>query len=264
MWPQEIHHLLYLMDWVDRYFSTHSFADSSQVATQHLTLHALQLFLHASNNTHAYASLTPAAEPSLSSAASHHPMQNNKCDLVCLVMNVMPPSANVDGLARMTVWDGTTNGMYTPSMTVGKAIQVALDAPAIYDTAVETQRLSSASDVRVQAHVHSTTSTSSGTSSSSSSSSSSVAPAPAVSELETQLKDLAGKAYSVRKYAGSAVKVMAADATVNQHILRCKAGMWIRIRNLYALPAPPAGGEQGGGGGALGIEQAARACVKAD
>ena len=175
-------------------------------------------------------------------------------------MNVIPPSANVDGLARMTVWDGTTNGMYTPSMTVGKTIQVALDAPAIYDTAAGALSLNTADGVPGAPIPTST-------SSSSSSSASSSAPAvpAAVSELETQLKELTGKAYSVRKYAGSAVKVMAADATVNQHIMRCKAGMWVRIRNLHALPAPAVGSEQGGAaGGALGVEQAARACVKAD
>ena len=63
MWPQEIHKLLFLYGWVDRYFTTHSFADSTQVTTQHVTLHAMQMYLHRAANSQAYDALLPADEP---------------------------------------------------------------------------------------------------------------------------------------------------------------------------------------------------------
>lgn len=257
MWPQEIHKLLYLSNWVDRYFTTHSFADSTQTATQHVTLHAMQMYLHRAANSQAYDSLLPAAEPHPDGAYPAVPMQggaSNKCDLVCLVMSVLPASASVDGLARMTVWDGTTNGMYTPSLQLGKAIQVALDVPAVYDSAdelafyQEANKRTEATEASQAAHTQSSHV-------STSSSAHVLTPMDASTELGAELNALLERDYATRQYAGSAVKNLAAEVAVNQHITRCKPGMWIRIRNLYALT-----NNTGPSGAGISVT----ACVKID
>ena len=183
---------------------------------------------------------------------------SNKCDLVCLVTSVVPASASVDGLARMTVWDGTTNGMYTPSLQLGKAIQVALDAPAVCDSAdelafyQEANRRTEATETSQPAHTQSSHT-------SANSASHVLTPLDASTELGTVLNGaLLERDHTSRKYAGSAVKILAAEVGANQHIMRCKPGMWIRIRNLYALTNNT--GASGAGGAGISVT----ACVKID
>jgi hypothetical protein len=126
---------------------------------------------------------------------------SGKCDVVCLVTSVVQPSASTGNRARMTVWDGTTNGTYSVAAVFRQPVQVALDAPAVYDQAFAEQ----ADEMDTQA----------------------------------QLMALYQKEVHPRRLLGSAVRVEAMSDAFNSHISRCKPGMWIRIRNLYAPSSAP-------------------------
>ena len=262
MWEQEIEKLKFTDAWAVNILKTTSLADHIQ-SIYHTSLHALQTHLHSSVSSPHYKVLQPAADlpPVHGEFDKANVLHKGKCDIVCLVMNVLPPTsqaqqrsgntgANANSsssssngmtteIAGMSVWDGTTNGLYEVMPFLARAIHTAVEAPSLYDAAGSTKAtmplpalpLSSSSNV--------------------SSSPSSSAAAPALQgigdnsnnsnnnsnsngsiDLVQKLTLLENNTHTPNKYMGSAVRIRAADASLNQHILRCKPGMWIRIRDL--------------------------------
>jgi hypothetical protein len=202
MWPQEVIKLRAVHEWSNTFFRDISFSDP-QRGVDNTTLHGLQSFIHSSVGSTEYAGLLPPAATGADAAAGRGALsQNGKCDVVCLVTT----SADEGSTARMTVWDGSTNGTYEAAAAFRQAVQIALDAAGVHDSAAHQPQLQQ-------------------------------------SALVEQLQALRAKEVHPRRLLGSAVRVEAFNSTVNSHISRCKPGMWIRIRNLYAVP----GGVSAGG-----------------
>lgn len=223
MWVDEVAKLIDLHIWATNRFSNYSYSDP----TYHSTLHALQSYLHRTINSRDYANLTPTVETLPQDASLYWANQNRlstgKCDVVCLVVAVHPPPASADGLARMTIWDGSTNGFYKTNTLFSAQIYRAMQAPALHD-----------------AYHASRAAASTAASSSSSSSENSAAQGPAaIFPLGAKLTELESTTHAVPpNYTGCAVRIQACDISTNQHIMHCKVGTWVRIRNLYGTTHP--------------------------
>jgi hypothetical protein len=225
--PREVEIICYAREYSHDLFSRMSLMDVNQ-GVYHATLHNVQLFMQEADGLTHYASLLPAAEPTSVNTAGTGAgsgaadLSGGKCDVVCLVMQIIPPPLlGGDGLARMAVWDGTTNGSYDVHADMAKVINSAMQAPAIYQAAYEHQQ-QLRQQMRQNPHPHD----------------------PAVQEalqaaaagiaakLEADLRALESVEEPVRRYMGSAVWVTACDPSMNHQLLRLKPGMWIRMRNL--------------------------------
>lgn len=254
MWVDEVAKLLDLHTWATRRFAHHCYSDPSY----HSTLHALQSYLYRCINSLDYANLSPTAEALPQDAnlfaANQNRLCSGKCDVVCLVMCIHPPASSVDGLARMTVWDGTTNGVYAPNPIFGGEIRRAMQAPSLYDVfhaSVITRDAATAAAAAAPATTTTTALPVAGSAGASSNSSSSAPPPaqppgteedtslPPVFPLGAKLTELENCTQATPpRLHGCGVKITAADISTNQHIMRCKAGMWVRIRNVYGTAQP--------------------------
>ena len=198
LWPEEIKKLNAMYYWAQRVFREHS--SSAEKAAYFCSLHALQTFISTGVNADQYSKLEPTVENlNLSDSGVHRGniVVNGKCDVVCLVTSIVYPTSSGDNLARMTIWDGTTNGAYQVVSLYRQPVQVALEAPSVYDNLLAAQ---------------------------------------ATEEAESeQMQQLYQKAVQPRKLLGSAVRIQTLDPSLNAHITRLKPGMWVRIRNLYAI-----------------------------
>jgi hypothetical protein len=201
LWPEEVAKLYSTHAWARTYFRNHSFSEAES-GVYNSSLHSLQTFIHQAHKSPLYAQMQPVVEvghvqPHGTDGQRSILMQSGKCDVVCLVTSVARPSDANDHKAGMTIWDGTTNGLYTVASSCLQAVQVALDAPPAYDASV-------------------------------------AAGADEAAERAQQTA-LYLKEVHPRRLLGSAVRVVAEDSKYNAHIGRCRPGMWIRIRNLHAV-----------------------------
>lgn len=230
LWPEEVARLYSLHAWATDLFRKHSFSEGEN-GVHNSSLHTLQVFLHHAHNSSQYAQLQPVVEEALGQpygieGPRSHPIQNGKCDVVCLVTSVVQPSELNGNRAGMTIWDGTTNGIYTVASSCRQAVQIALDAPVVYESCLA----AGADEV----------------------------------ELRKQQTDLYLKEVHPRRLLGSAVRVFAEDPKFNAHITRCKPGMWVRIRNLHPViePAQTTGASSSSSGTGGGLANAST--VRAD
>jgi hypothetical protein len=124
MWPQEVAKLHAVHEWSNRFFCEKSFSDP-QKGVDNTTLHGLQSFIHSSVGSMEYAGLQPASVLAADAGAGRGALQKDgKCDVVCLVTSVVATQATEGSTARMTVWDGTTNGTYEAAAAFRQAVQV--------------------------------------------------------------------------------------------------------------------------------------------
>jgi len=248
MWVQEEDKLRALQRWGKELLLSTSLAEG---VGGHYSLHAVQSHLHSTAGCGNYAHLAPHALLALPAAApmpaqqlagqeaQEQPLDSlvayGKCDVVCLVVALLPPQT-ADGLAKMAVWDGSTNGFYVAGAEAARKVFLALRAASEYGAeddeeaseriALLEQQLGLSGNNESSSSRHRRSVHSSGSSSSSRSSSSS----------DRNGGRDAPPHYSVEpSYLGSAVLVSASSAVQNLLISRCRVGMWVRIRNLHAF-----------------------------
>ena len=199
MWPQEIMKLHAVHDWTLELFARASLADPT-TNNYHCSLHAVQTHIHTSAGSHDYEHLLPLSDiPWDADRDRHSALVTGKCDVVALVTSVVDPARAGDGRARMTIWDGTTNGAYEAAASFRNVVNTALHAPNLYDAAGGSQE--------------------------------------GMAQLAQQLTDLRSKSIQTLSLLGSGVRVQVPEIASNSIISRLKPGMWVRIRNLYASVA---------------------------
>ncbi|KAJ1421008.1 hypothetical protein B484DRAFT_399659 [Ochromonadaceae sp. CCMP2298] len=213
MWVQEEDKLRALQRWGKELLLSTSLAEG---VGGHYSLHAVQSHLHSTAGCGNYAHLAPHALLALPAAApmpaqqlagqeaQEQPLDSlvayGKCDVVCLVVALLPPQT-ADGLAKMAVWDGSTNGFYVAGAEAARKVFLALRAASEYGAEDDEEA------------------------------------SERIALLEQQL-GLSGNNESSSmepSYLGSAVLVSASSAVQNLLISRCRVGMWVRIRNLHAF-----------------------------
>lgn len=183
-----------LSRWAETMFYSISLADD---VVPHATLHGILTHLHKKVHSGVYASISPQVNP-LFSNANCAPLLSERCDVVCMVAESLPPVES-GGCGRLLLWDGTTNGMLALSTQAQlhtlAIIHTSLRAANEYSGCVSATDVGAAK-VRVAAH-NSSTSGNSAT------------------------------------YVGCALEARASDPGLDGFLSRFRPGMWIRIRNLH-------------------------------
>lgn len=209
LWPSEADYLCELHFWADRHLLSESLASYSS-SMRPVTLHAVLKYLNHTSNFQAYDNARPAAELHSADHNPAVPMQggaNNKCDLVCLVMSVLP--ASDDGPARMIVWDGTTNGMYAADSATSQCVHIGIQSCQIYDDCFRNVPSRSCSS-----------STQGATSSTS-------------ADLGAKFSALFCEDFTRQpSFVGCGVQIVASQALASHAIMQCRPGMYIKICNL--------------------------------
>jgi len=130
MWLEEKDKLQRIYSWSKLFLTQTSLTDQS---SYHSTLHAVQVYIHDCMNSIAYSQLEPKAPQEIQFLPNQTSFADAKCDVVCLIVDIIPPSENNNNIAQMVVWDGTTNGSYqSPLGPLMEAMCVALAAPYIH------------------------------------------------------------------------------------------------------------------------------------
>lgn len=131
MWQEEKDKLQRIYSWSRLFLTQTSLTDQS---SYHSTLHAVQVCIHNRIGSIAYSQLEPQAPQEIQFLPNQTSFADAKCDIVCLIVGIIPPSAtNNNNIAHMAVWDGTTNGSYqSPQGPLMEAMCVALAAPYIH------------------------------------------------------------------------------------------------------------------------------------
>lgn len=131
MWQEEKDKLQRIYSWSRLFLTQTSLTDQS---SYHSTLHAVQVCIHNRIGSTAYSQLEPQAPQEIQFLPNQTSFADAKCDVVCLIIGIIPPSATTNNnIAHMAVWDGTTNGSYqSPQGPLMEAMCVALAAPYIH------------------------------------------------------------------------------------------------------------------------------------
>jgi hypothetical protein len=219
--------------WGRSLLSSMTLADQT---TYQASLHAVQTYLQGHMGSGAYGALQPAAMAEQNAAAFQKSLAHTgKCDVICLVMHVIP--ARNGETAMMTIWDGTTNGMYRAPYSA--QIKTSLEAPNEYaDDAGANGGAQASVEDRIRALERSILDRAqiiAGAAAGASAASSSSGPISAATNATST------------EYLGSAVRIRAASAAQDAYITKCSVGMWVRIRNLHAVASHAQGQGQGQG-----------------